>query len=343
MQFDVVALGELLIDFTPAGQAPSGGALFEQNPGGAPANVLVALAKLGGHGAFIGKVGSDQFGTFLKNVLESHGVSAQGLRFTPDASTTLAFVHLDARGNRSFSFCRKPGADILLEASDVDRTLIDQCRVFHFGSLSLTDEPARTATLHAVRHAKATGKIISFDPNWRPPLWKDDATAKAGMTAGLADADILKVSESELEILTGEKDIGRAVKHLFERGIKIVLATLGPDGCYFQCRDGHGHVPCFPVTVVDTTGAGDAFLGGFLYQFLLTQEKPEELVVTELTEMVRFSNAVGSLCTTRKGAISAMPSLEEVTFLLAADQSVPSSRRSSPLSVNPGDSPPVVG
>jgi fructokinase len=316
MKFDVVALGELLIDFTPLGRSASGGAVFEQNPGGAPANVLVALCKLGGSGAFIGKVGADQFGRFLQNVLQSHGVDVQGLRFTSDAATTLAFVHLDAQGNRSFSFCRKPGADILLEAAEVDRTLIEQCRVFHFGSLSLTDEPSRAATMHAVRLAKELGKIISYDPNWRPPLWKDDAAAKAGMMAGLDYAEILKISDCELEMLTGEKDVRRAAKCLLDRGIKIVLATLGPEGCYFQCRGGAGHVPTFPVKVVDTTGAGDAFLGGFLYQLRLSQRKPEELGAAELTEMVRFSNAVGSLCTTRKGAISAMPSLEEVQALL---------------------------
>ena len=320
MPFDVLALGELLIDFTPVGRTPAGGALFEQNPGGAPANVLVALSRLGGRGAFIGKVGADQFGKFLKDVLETHGINVQGLRFTPDASTTLAFVHLDEKGERSFSFCRKPGADILLEASDIDLALVNQCRIFHFGSLSLTDEPAKTATMHAVRHAKAAGKVISYDPNWRPPLWRDDAAAKEGMTSGLAFADILKASDSELEILTGERDVRRAVDHLFDRGIKIVLATLGSDGCYFRCRDGAGHVPCFPVKVVDATGAGDAFLGGFLSQFLLAGKAPEDLAVAEMARMVRFSNAVGALCTTRKGAISAMPSLGEVKSLLDAGQ-----------------------
>jgi fructokinase len=320
MALDVVALGELLIDFTPVGHNSSGGAVFEQNPGGAPANVLVALTRLGGRGAFIGKVGSDQFGRFLKNILETHGVSTQGLRFTSAASTTLAFVHLDAQGNRSFSFCRKPGADILLDASEVDLALIDQCRIFHFGSLSLTDEPARTATMHAVRHAKSAGKIISYDPNWRPPLWKDDAAAKAGMTAGLEFADILKVSDSELEILTGEKNVQRAVDKLFDQGIKVILATLGPDGCYFKSRAGTGHVPSFPVHVVDTTGAGDAFLGGFLYRFSRSHQQPDELKISELTDMVRYSNAVGSLCTTRKGAISAMPLPNEVESLLQSLQ-----------------------
>jgi fructokinase len=319
MAFDVVALGELLIDFTPVGRSDSGGPIFQQNPGGAPANVLAALARLGGHGAFIGKVGSDQFGEFLRQVLATHGVHMQGLRFTANASTTLAFVHLDAQGNRSFSFCRKPGADILLDASEVDLTLIDQCRVFHFGSLSLTDEPSRTATLHAVQYAKKLGKIISYDPNWRPPLWHDDAAARQGMLSGLAYADILKISDSELEFLTGEKDIRRATRLLLDRGIKVILATLGPEGCYFQCRNGAGHRPAFRVMVTDTTGAGDAFLGGFLYQFCRSQKQPEALGETELSGIVRFSNAVGALSTTRKGAISAMPSLAEVHALLRSD------------------------
>jgi fructokinase len=316
MEFDVVALGELLIDFTPAGRSASGGALFEQNPGGAPANVLAALTRLGGRGAFIGKVGADQFGRFLKCVLEGQGVHTQGLRFTSGAGTTLAFVHLDAQGNRSFSFCRKPGADILLEAADVDLALLDHCRVFHFGSLSLTDEPSRTATMHAVRHARKLGKIISYDPNWRPPLWKDDAAAKEGMTAGLAFADILKIADAELEMLSGEKDIGRAARSLLDRGIKIVLATLGPEGCYFQSRTGAGHVPAFPVKAVDTTGCGDAFLGGFLHRLCLSRQAPEEISAAELTDMIRFSNAVGALCATRKGAIPAMPSPAEVQALL---------------------------
>jgi fructokinase len=320
MNFDVLALGELLIDFTPVGRSPSGGALFEQNPGGAPANVLAALSKLGARGAFIGKVGRDQFGDFLKSVLNTHGIDSQGLRFTSQANTTLAFVHLDAQGNRSFSFCRKPGADILLEAAEVDMSLIERSAIFHFGSLSLTDEPSRSATLHAVRHAQKLGKIISYDPNWRPPLWKDDQTAKEGMLAGLAYADILKISDTELEFLTGEADLERAANRLFDRGIKIILATLGPKGCYFKSAAGSGHVPAFPVKVIDTTGAGDAFLGGFLYRLCQSRHSPEDVSLAELTAMVRFANAVGSLCTTRKGAISAMPTGEEVKALLTTGE-----------------------
>lgn len=316
MKFDVLALGELLIDFTPVGKAASGGAVFEQNPGGAPANVLAALARLGGRAAFIGKVGRDQFGNFLRDVLIANGIDAQGLRYTAKASTTLAFVHLDSSGNRSFSFCRKPGADILLEAREVDLTLLEQCSVFHFGSLSLTNEPARSATLHAAKQAKRLGKIISYDPNWRPPLWRNAAAAKKGMELGLVYCDVIKVSETELEFLTGEPDIPRAASRLADIGIQTVLVTLGADGCYFKCRAGAGHVPSYPVKAVDTTGAGDAFLGAFLFRLCRSGKSPDELLEDEMIDMVRFANAVGALCTTRKGAISAMPEPEEVEALM---------------------------
>ena len=172
--YDITALGELLIDFTPLGDSPAGQPLFEANPGGAPANVLTALARLGGRGAFLGKVGDDRFGRFLAQALTEHGVDPTGLRFSSEAPTTLAFVHLDRHGDRSFSFYRHPGADTTLTAEEVDRRLIEEGRIFHFGSLSLTDEPARGATLHAVEYARARGKIVSYDPNWRPPLWPSD-------------------------------------------------------------------------------------------------------------------------------------------------------------------------
>jgi fructokinase len=310
--YDVVALGELLIDFTPAGKSAAGNPVFEQNPGGAPANVLVALARLGGHAAFIGKVGEDQFGFFLKMVLEANGIDVRGLRFTDRAGTTLAIVHLDGGGNRSFSFYRKPGADILLDANEVDTSLIGQCRVFHFGSLSLTDEPSRSATKQAVQAARKHGKIISYDPNWRPPLWESGRMALHEMQWGLEYADVLKVSEDELGFLTGEPDMRLAADRLIAMGIKTVLVTLGPGGCYFRSAAGAMHVPAFPTEAVDTTGAGDAFLGGFLYRLCRAQKRPEELGLLELAEMVRFSNAVGALCITRKGAIPAMPALADV-------------------------------
>lgn len=270
MEFDVLGLGELLIDFTPAGQSSAGNPQFEQNPGGAPANMLVALA----------------------------------------------IVHLGGEGNRSFSFYRKPGADTLLEPRDVDPDLIRRCRVFHFGSLSMTDEPSRSATMHAVRSARALGKIISYDPNWRPPLWESERAALQGMRWGLDYTDVLKVSEEELGFLTGEKDMERAAEKLFGMGIKIVLATLGPGGCYFRCGAGAMLVPAFPTDAVDTTGAGDAFLGGFLYRLCRAQKQPGELSLAELAEMVRFSNAVGALCAAGKGAIPSMPAREDVELKL---------------------------
>lgn len=316
MPYDVLALGELLIDFTPAGTSPAGSPMFEQNPGGAPANVLVALTRLGARGAFIGKVGDDSFGQFLKQTLLAHNVGIDGLKFTHKDGTTLAFVHLDPTGNRSFTFRRNPGADTLLEPADIDESLIRKCKIFHFGSLSLTNEPARAATLHAAELAKKLGKTISYDPNYRPLLWKDKTAAIDGMRKGLQFADILKISDEEATLLTGQSDYKLAAKRLLESGPKIVLVTLGPKGSFFQCRDGAGECPAFPVQVVDTTGAGDAFLGGFLYQFLNHNKPPETLGADELTQMVRFASAVGSLCTTAKGAITAMPSLAEVQAVL---------------------------
>lgn len=310
--FDIVALGELLIDFTPAGTSPAGNLLFERNPGGAPANLLAAASKLGGKCAFIGKVGDDQFGHFLKGVLEENGIDARGLRFSEDINTTLAFVHLDKSGDRSFSFYRKPGADIMLSPDELDFDVIDACRIFHFGSLSMTSEPARSATLKAVEYARANKKIISYDPNWRPPLWENDASAKKGMTLGLQFADILKISETELEFLTGEKDLEKGSKLLFNQGIKLVLVTLGPKGCYYRFAGGSGHLDTYDTAVVDTTGAGDAFLGGLLYRLSRITVPISEIDKTDLTEIIDFSNAVGALCAAGRGAIPAMPAMSEV-------------------------------
>jgi len=309
---DVVALGELLIDFTPAGVSSAGNALFERNPGGAPANVLAAVTRLGGTGAFIGKVGDDAFGRYLKTVLDGLGVDSRGLRFTKEADTTLAFVHLDDRGDRSFSFYRRPGADTTLKIQEVDTTLVDQTRIFHFGSLSLTDEPARRATLATAAAAKSKGALVSYDPNWRPALWESEAAAKSGMLSGLPFADILKVSEVELEFLTGERDLAAGGRKLFTGDLRLLLVTLGPKKCYFRCAKGTGLVPTYDVDVVDTTGAGDAFLGGLLFRIARSGRRFSELSFDEIEEMVDYANAVGSLCATKRGAIPAMPSPEEV-------------------------------
>lgn len=309
---DITALGELLIDFTPQGISPAGNVLFERNPGGAPANVLAAVVRLGGTGAFIGKVGNDQFGHFLKEVLEKYGIETQGLKFSSEANTTLAFVHLDEKGDRSFSFYRRPGADTMLCEKDIDCSLIDSAKIFHFGSLSMTNEPSKSATIKAVEYAKQKGKIISYDPNLRPLLWENDAAAKEGMTLGLRYADIVKLSEEELEFLTGEKDLENGSKLLFDMGIKLIVVTLGAKGCYYRCGAGVGHLNTYNVKVVDTTGAGDAFLGGLLYRISRLEKQLWEINKQEIEEIIAFSNAAGALCTTKKGAIPAMPSMEEI-------------------------------
>lgn len=311
--FDVVALGELLIDFTPLGNSVAGNLLFERNAGGAPANVLAAVSKLGGKGAFIGKVGNDQFGHYLKRVLDENHIETSGLKFSEEVNTTLAFVHLDESGDRSFSFYRKPGADIMLSPYDLELDIINNCKIFHFGSLSMTNEPARSATLKAVEYAKEKGKLISYDPNWRPPLWKDNISAKEGMLLGLKYADILKISETELEFLTGESNLEKGSKALFDKGIKLVLVTLGSRGCFYRCASGVDHLNTYDTKVVDTTGAGDAFLGGLLYKISKISMPLNEIDKVIITDIVDFSNAVGALCASKRGAIPAMPILMEVS------------------------------
>lgn len=310
--FDVVALGELLIDFTPAGNSPAGNELFERNPGGAPANVLAAVSKLGGSSAFIGKVGNDQFGHFLQGVLNKNNIETKGLKFSDEFNTTLAFVHLNEKGDRSFSFYRKPGADTMLEEGDLEYSLIDEARIFHFGSLSMTDEPSKSATIKAVEYAKKKGKIISYDPNWRPPLWKDEKAAKEGMLIGLQYADILKISEEEQEFLTGEKDLIAGSKILFDLGIKLIIVTLGPKGCFYRYKAGTGHLNTYDTKVTDTTGAGDAFLGGLLYNISKIRTDISDTDRSEIESILDFSNAVGAICASKRGAIPAMPSYEEV-------------------------------
>lgn len=309
--FDIVALGELLIDFTPAGQSAAGNELFERNPGGAPANVLAAVTKLGGKSAFIGKVGDDQFGRFLKATLDGRDICTDGLKLSKE-NTTLAFVHLDSKGDRSFSFYRKQGADTMLEEADLEYKLIEEASIFHFGSLSMTDEPARSATFKAVEYAKAKGKIVSYDPNWRPLLWEDDETARKWMLSGFKYADIVKLSGEELEFLLGTSDLDKGSEELLNMGIKLVVITLGPKGCYYRCTAGSGYIRTYDTKVVDTTGAGDAFFGGTLYRISRCGEPLSALKRETVEDILDFANAVGSMCATKKGAIPAMPSMEEV-------------------------------
>ena len=314
--FDITALGEILIDFTPSGTNGMGMPLYAQNPGGAPANVLAQSALLGSRTAFIGKVGQDGFGTFLRSVMERSGIDTRALVTSEEVHTTLAFVQLDACGDRSFSFYRNPGADILLRESEVDYDLIRQSHIFHFGSLSLTDEPARSATVAAVHAARESGCLISYDPNYRPPLWPSQDAARTAMLKLLPLADILKLSEEELTLLTGEASLATGTAALAAQGPALIPISLAERGAYFRRGALCGLVPAFQVDTVDTTGAGDAFLGAILHRLRhKTLEEIRRLGEDELREIVRFGNAAGGLTTAAKGAIPAMPTLERILSL----------------------------
>lgn len=312
IMFDIVALGELLIDFTNNGISKSGMKLFEQNPGGAPANMLIASTKLGLKTAFIGKVGADMHGDFLKEVLERQNVDVSGLIQDPNYFTTLAFVDLKENGERIFSFSRKPGADTQLKVEELNVTLLEQTRLFHFGSLSLTTEPCRLATYKAISCAKKAGAIISYDPNYRKSLWTTESIAINEMRAPLPYVDIIKISDEETKLLTGFQEPELAAKSLIEKGIKIVVITLGANGAFLQTKEDSCLVPSFKSKVVDTTGAGDSFWGGFTSQLLKTKKSLDTLSFDELCECVRFANAVASICVTRRGAIPALPTIDEV-------------------------------
>lgn len=314
---DVVALGEVLVDFTPADISGNGNIRFERNPGGAPANVLAVLSKLGVSTSFIGKVGQDQFGTYLHETLNQCHIDTEGLVFAEDVRTTLAFVHLDDDGDRSFSFYRNPGADMMLEPSEINVEQLKDIKVFHFGSLSMTHEPSASATLFACRYAKEHGALVSFDPNYRASLWKDEASAVKAMFQGLDLADIVKLSLEELELLTGSADLDKGTSFLAEQfNIQVLLVTLGEQGCYLRIGKESVRVPGFEVTTIDTTGAGDAFLGGFLYKLLQYNLPLPQLAQADYTEAVRFANAVGALTTTKKGAIPALPAIDEIEKLV---------------------------
>lgn len=324
LDMDVVALGELLIDFTPHGLSDQGQPLFERNPGGAPANVLAALAKLGHQTSFVGAVGNDAFGAFLIETLRNGGVHADHIKLTDEAQTTLAFVQLDTSGDRSFTFYRKPGADHMLRSRDVDRELIASAKVFHFGSISMTHEPARTATLETARYAREKGVFVSYDPNLRLSLWRDAEQAKEAIIEGMQYADVVKVSEEELHFLTGTDALDAGSRLLMERfaNIKLLLVTVGPDGSF--CRTaGRGaeagltarHTG-FKVQTVDTTGSGDAFFGGVLHK-LLEEGDPAEPIWTQakLNGLLAFANAMGALTATGKGAIPSLPGLVQAEAL----------------------------
>lgn len=313
MAHDIVALGELLIDFTCVSVDADGYPTMAAHPGGAPANFLAAVTKFGGKTALLGKVGTDTFGRLLTGTLEQAGIETRGIVASSDVFTTLAFVTLDAHGDREFAFSRKPGADTQLRFSELELPLIDDAKAFHFGTLSLTDEPARATTYRAVAYAKERGKLITFDPNLRKPLWKDLDTAKEQMLWGLSQADVVKISDEEIEFLFGLNPQEGAKKILSEYGVKLVFATCGADGCWFENQNACGHVDSLKgIKVVDTTGAGDIFGGSAVWKVLQTGKGPEELNEAELREAVRFACAAAGLSTTRPGGISSVPELSAV-------------------------------
>ena len=304
---DVVALGELLIDFAPVSTDESGYPTLKAQPGGAPGNFLAALQKYGCSTALLGKVGDDAFGHLLVGTLNEKGIETKGIVTDPAVFTTLAFVTLDATGNRSFSFARKPGADTCLRTDELDLSLLDDCRVFHFGTLSLTSEPARSATKAAVAYAKEHGKLISFDPNLRKPLWPSDESAKEQIEWGLHQSDIVKISDEEIEFLWGISPEAGAQKLLTEYGVRLVYATLGPKGCHVANAQGSCEVASpSGIHVVDTTGAGDIFGGSAMSQFLRLNKAPESLTVEELRAVTRFACCAASLSTQTHGGITSV-------------------------------------
>ena len=317
-KYDVVALGELLIDYTDNGLSSQGNPVYEANPGGAPCNVLAMLRKLGYNAAFIGKVGDDGFGKQLAGVLEETGIVTEGLRWDSSVHTTLAVVHTLPGGDRDFSFYRNPGADMMLTEEELPLDMIENCRIFHFGTLSMTHEGVRKATLKAIQVAKASGALISFDPNLRPPLWDSLEAAAEQIHVGLGLCDILKIADNEIEFMTGEKDFDKGAAILQERypNIKILNVTAGADGSYSYSCGHRVFVPSFKLGgTIETTGAGDTFCASVL-GFVL-KNGTENLTVEQLTEMLRFANAAAYLVTTKKGAIRSMPEKADVDAILA--------------------------
>lgn len=319
-KYDVTALGELLIDFTENGNSAQGNPLMEANPGGAPCNVLAMLQKLGKKTAFIGKVGSDMFGNQLKKAVEEVGIDTRNLILDKKHHTTLAFVHTYPDGDRDFSFYRDPGADMMLTKDEVQKELIEDSRIFHFGTLSSTHEGVREATRHAIQLAKEAGCIITFDPNLRPPLWNSLEDARREIEYGMGKCDVLKISDNEVEFLFGTTDYDKGAALIQEKyNIPLVLITMGKDGSRAYYKNLKVEVaPFLQENTIETTGAGDTFCASALNYVL--DHGLEDLTDENLKELLTFANAAASLITTRKGALRVMPSKEEVLEFIASRQ-----------------------
>lgn len=314
-KFDVVALGELLIDFTENGISSQGNPIFEANPGGAPCNVLAMLQKLGKKTAFIGKVGSDMFGSQLTETVKAAGIDVTGLVSDKSVSTTMAFVHTLPDGDREFSFVRDSGADMMLRKDEIDVDIVSSAKIFHFGTLSSTHEGVREATRYGVDIAKESGALISFDPNLRPPLWDSLDNAKKEIEYGFEKCDILKISDNEIEFMTGLTDYDKAVRELMEKyNIKLAFATLGKKGSRAYFGDMQAEFGGFDVDTIETTGAGDTFCGSAL-NFILEHDI-NALTENDLKELLAFANAAAAIITTRRGALKVMPEKKEILELI---------------------------
>lgn len=315
-RFDVIALGELLIDFTESGMSPQGNRLLEVNPGGAPCNVLAMLQNLGRKTAFIGKVGQDQFGRFLKRSIEERGINTENLVFSERVNTTLTFVETKPDGDREFSFYRNPGADMMLDQTEIRPELIEASRIFHFGTLSMTHEACREATKAALDMAKKDGLLITFDPNLRPPLWESEKMAREQIEYGISRCDAMKIADNEVQFLTGEMSPERGARMLLEKyPMPLLCLTLGKEGCVVYYGGKELKVPGFiRKDTVETTGAGDVFCACMI-DFILNGGL-EDRSTEELEIFARFANAAASIITTRRGALGVMPTKEETEVFL---------------------------
>ncbi len=316
---DIVCLGELLVDMFPAelGRRLVEVSAFRPKPGGAPANVAVAATRLGAHSAFIGKVGDEAFGHHLADILKQEGVDVRGMRYDQEARTGMAFIAMPDENTAEFVFYRNPGADMRLRADELDHSLLQETRAFHFGSLSLGQEPSRSATLEAARIAREAGALISFDVNYRPTLWSSPEQAYDQAVATIPHVDLLKVNEVELALLAGSEDLDTATKVLLDMGPDLCVVTLGPDGSYFSVAEGGEHVPAFKVQTVDAVGCGDAFVAGLLCQLVVGADWRAQISPARMREILRYANAVGSLTATKQGVIPALPTTDQVNEFLS--------------------------
>jgi fructokinase len=321
---DVLCLGELLIDMFPVevGRGMAEVTAFRPKPGGAPANAAVAAARLGAQSGFIGKVGEDTFGRHLEHVLRNEGVDTQGMRFDPQARTTLVFIAMPDVHTAEFVFYRNPGADMLLRPDELPVNLLGSTRCLHFGSLSLIDEPIHSAALHAIELARSGGALISFDVNYRPALWSSPEAAAQRVKQVLPLVDLVKVNETELELLSGQADLEHSSQALLAYGPKLCVVTLGAKGSFYHNGRDSDFIPGFPVETIDATGCGDAFIAGLLTQIVMTGKPVKDFSADQLTQALRYANAVGALTALTQGVIPALPTRDRVEEFLSQSTSI---------------------